>query len=325
MSRLAALPPSDAHGAFSDGRRRADHRARLSLPEALDAREEDHGASAPTSEHRRSHSGRATIEAASQVPMSVVIPARDAAATLGHVLDALACAGLPLNVVVVDDHSADATARLACRHPLRATVLRLPRRSGPGMARNVGVAVADAATICFLDADMLVSAQALAEHARRADDYVIAQGFRHNLALDTETGALPSAALGVPPDVEADGGAAPRSRANSVDAAFLSLPRAAFLNVGGFDPEFGRGWGYDDAYLGAKLIAAGLEVAPLRRAVGFHLITAHGEVLRRVRQPLERHNFQLYRRLLDAPTVGRGAAWFRQHTNRLLRESLLLA
>jgi len=38
------------------------------------------------------------------------------------------------------------------------------------------------------------------------------------------------------------------------------------------DAEFSRiGWGMEDTYLGACLIAAGLLVIPLRQAVGFHL------------------------------------------------------
>jgi hypothetical protein len=57
-----------------------------------------------------------------------------------------------------------------------------------------------------------------------------------------------------------------------VVTALLAAPRGAVLDVGGFEAEFGRiGWGMEDTYLGACLIAAGLLVIPLRQAVGFHL------------------------------------------------------
>lgn len=32
--------------------------------------------------------------------------------------------------------------------------------------------------------------------------------------------------------------------------------------------------GYEDTFLGATLIAAGLKVAPLRHSVGWHLVTS---------------------------------------------------
>jgi hypothetical protein len=57
-----------------------------------------------------------------------------------------------------------------------------------------------------------------------------------------------------------------------VVTALVAVPRAAVLDVGGLNPEFGRiGWGMEDTYLGACLIAADLLVIPLRQAVGYHL------------------------------------------------------
>lgn len=303
MKRLTTRPPPDDGG-------------------ILKGHQEAHGALARVP--RRPSDG--AISVATRTAIGVVIPARDAALTLGHVLDALASVQMPLEVVVVDDHSADNTARLACRHALPTTVLRLPRRSGPGMARNVGVAISEAETICFLDADMVVVETALAEHelsAKRGD--VVAQGLRRDLRLDPETGDLPPGARQLLLDAEVHARAASPPHRRPVDAAFLSLPRAAFVEVGGFDPQFGRGWGYDDAYLGQKLLAAGLEVERLRRAVGIHLLARYSEARRRARQPLQRDNLLLYRRLLNTPTADGAPARFRQHTNRLLRESLRLS
>lgn len=116
----------------------------------------------------------------------MVIPARDAAATLPALLDALVAQTLaPTEVVVVDDGSTDATAALAAAHPVVNCVLdadgansrresvapatnpRLlfagaaagaavgSRRTarGPGRARNAGVAATTAPLLAFTDAD----------------------------------------------------------------------------------------------------------------------------------------------------------------------------
>lgn len=88
--------------------------------------------------------------------VAVVIPARDAAATLGPCLDGLARQDLaePFTVIVVDNGSADGTASVAEAHPLRPTVLRRPRGEGPGAARNDGWRAApEAEVIAFTDAD----------------------------------------------------------------------------------------------------------------------------------------------------------------------------
>jgi glycosyltransferase involved in cell wall biosynthesis len=84
--------------------------------------------------------------------ISVVIPARDAAATLPRTLDALARQTLPrerFEVVVADDGSSDRTAAIA------GVADRLVRTDGvgPGAARNAAAAVAEGRLLAFTDAD----------------------------------------------------------------------------------------------------------------------------------------------------------------------------
>jgi glycosyltransferase involved in cell wall biosynthesis len=82
----------------------------------------------------------------------VVIPARDAAATIARaVASAQAQQPPPDEVLVVDDASHDNTAALA--RMLGARVLRLARHGGAAAARNAGVAATQAEIIGFLDAD----------------------------------------------------------------------------------------------------------------------------------------------------------------------------
>jgi glycosyltransferase involved in cell wall biosynthesis len=84
--------------------------------------------------------------------LSVVIPAHEAATTIGATLEGLAeqrGAG-PIEVIVVDDGSADATAAIAAEHGAR--VIRR-ERGGPAAARAEGVEAAASGRIAFLDAD----------------------------------------------------------------------------------------------------------------------------------------------------------------------------
>ncbi|MEB3332434.1 MAG: glycosyltransferase family 2 protein [Synechococcaceae cyanobacterium] len=92
--------------------------------------------------------------------LSVLIPARNEAATLPHLLAALARQSLqPGEVIVVDDHSSDDTAAIACRAadglPLR--VLQPPPLPegwcGKTWALHHGVLASRGALLLFLDAD----------------------------------------------------------------------------------------------------------------------------------------------------------------------------
>jgi glycosyltransferase involved in cell wall biosynthesis len=92
-------------------------------------------------------------------PVSVIIPAYRAAATIGRTLASLAAqTSRPAEVVVIDDCSADGTvaAAEACRAALggiRLVVLRQPANLGAGAARNRGLLAASQPLVGFLDAD----------------------------------------------------------------------------------------------------------------------------------------------------------------------------
>ena len=84
--------------------------------------------------------------------VSVIVPAKDAAATITATLEALAAQDFEegFEVVVVDDGSADETRAIAAAAD---TVVVDGPGFGAGPARNAGVAVARAPLLAFTDAD----------------------------------------------------------------------------------------------------------------------------------------------------------------------------
>jgi cellulose synthase/poly-beta-1,6-N-acetylglucosamine synthase-like glycosyltransferase len=298
--------------------------------------------------------------------MSVVIPAHDCAYSILPVLDALAAstAAGRFETIVVDDSSSDSTGELAADHPLRARVVRVHKRKGAGVARNVGTALAGGETVLFLDADMVLTSHVVHELAVRADDELVLIGFRHNVPYRSEGDptrpVLPSGA----PDIEQDhrvrwragsgrllySGIEPEAAVEGrplddtrdlldlgrrrwyqdwdlprmVVTAMVAVPRQAVVDAGGFEPEFSAGWGVEDTHLGAKLIAAGLKVAPMRQAVGFHIDPPDAAAAWRRKLALWPRNLELYRRLLEEPLPADGAARFRQVVEQSMADAEVL-
>ena len=110
-----------------------------------------------------------------------------------------------------------------------------------------------------------------------------------------------------------------------VVSALVAAPRAAVVDVGGFEAEFGRlGWGVDDTYFGACLIAAGLLVVPLRQLVGFHLDPPDADAQWQTKLASWPRTLGLYRRLLQEPPRRARAATFAADAKALLDDSVVL-
>ncbi len=85
--------------------------------------------------------------------ISVVMPAYNAAAFVRRAIESVWAQTLkPLELIVVDDGSADETAAVARRVDPRTIVIR-QQNGGPGAARNRGVQQARGNWIAFIDAD----------------------------------------------------------------------------------------------------------------------------------------------------------------------------
>jgi glycosyltransferase involved in cell wall biosynthesis len=154
--------------------------------------------------------------------VSVIIPARDAAPTLGRTLEALAAQDLagPFEVIVVDDGSRDQTPAIAKRFAPLVRLVRSERSEGPGAARNRGVAAASAPLLAFTDADCFPTAEWLArglESLARAD---LVQG---RVAPDPDTPRTP---FDRTLEIDRDGG--------FYQTANLFVSRETFEAAGGF-------------------------------------------------------------------------------------------
>src|SRR5437763_2971183 len=106
--------------------------------------------------------------------VSIVIPTFNAEFYVGGAIDsALAQQAVAVEVIVIDDASADATPSLVsaiAERDGRVRIERFTANAGPGAARNCGFAVARGQWIAVLDADDLMAPDRLS--------YLIAAGER---------------------------------------------------------------------------------------------------------------------------------------------------
>lgn len=87
--------------------------------------------------------------------ISVVIPVYNGGEDIGRCLDALNGSAYPsFEIILVDDSSTDDTVEIAGKKGVR--IVELTRRSGPALARNIGVEHAKGEIILFIDSDVEV-------------------------------------------------------------------------------------------------------------------------------------------------------------------------
>jgi len=110
---------------------------------------------------------------ASLEDMTVLIPARDEAKTLGQVLDALAEQGSNLSVIVANDQSTDSTAQIARNHSIAPRVIDVPSLpqgwTGKLWALEQARRVATKQRLVLLDADIRLAPGTLAGLRAKAD------------------------------------------------------------------------------------------------------------------------------------------------------------
>ena len=98
--------------------------------------------------------------------ISIVIPVYNGAAYLAACLKSIQeLRPAPIECIVVNDGSTDASARIA--QAVGVTVVSTSGRCGPGCARNLGAGIARGEILLFVDGDVVVPPDALARIAAR--------------------------------------------------------------------------------------------------------------------------------------------------------------
>jgi glycosyltransferase involved in cell wall biosynthesis len=200
--------------------------------------------------------------------VSVIVPARNARATIARALDALQSQDLdqPYEVIVVDDASDDDTAEIAGRAGPKVTVLRQPR-TGPSAARNAGAAAAAAPVLAFTDADCYPTSGWLAAGLRALETADLVQGA---VQPDSETVFLPF-----------DRTIWVERETGLYESANLIVRREAFERIGGFEewltPEIGKSFG-EDIWFGWRARRAGARTRYSPEALVHHAVFPRGPV-----------------------------------------------
>ncbi|GJG86373.1 hypothetical protein tb265_15540 [Gemmatimonadetes bacterium T265] len=171
--------------------------------------------------------------------VSVVVPTCDRGALLARtVRSVLAQRGVALEVIVVDDGSADDTAAtLAGFDDRRLTLLRHPRRQGVSVARNTGIAAASGGWVAFLDDDDLWAPDKLAGQVEAAERLGRAWACSGSVSFtETPRGGLRIVAGTPPPPAERIVERLPRRNAVPAGASNVLVRADALRTAGGFDP-----------------------------------------------------------------------------------------
>ncbi len=191
--------------------------------------------------------------------ISVVIPVHNASAFLPRCLGALKISTYQdFECVVVDDGSTDDSASLAAAGGAR--VISTGGQRGPAYARNRGVAASSGKIIFFVDADVLVQPDTLAQ---------IAKAFEENRTLDALIGSYDEEPA--EPNflsqyknlmhcfVHQQG----KRQASTFWTGCGAIRRCVFEEFGGFDESYVRP-SIEDIELGARLVRAGrvIELEP---------------------------------------------------------------
>jgi glycosyltransferase involved in cell wall biosynthesis len=246
--------------------------------------------------------------------VSVIIPCHNAAALLPAMLDSLAAdrPDVGWEVIVVDDRSTDATARIAEeRTDLPVRVVRTSGSGGPGAARNVGAAHAHGDLLLFLDHDDQVEAGYLAAMTDALRDADVVAG-----SLDVRL-LNPRWVVESRPDSVVDGLFDHFDFLPYAPSCAMGIRRSVFEAVGGFATGDG-----EDVDLSWRAQLQGYRIAHAPGAVLHYRYRS--SFIGLVRQAITYGAAQplLYRRFRGAGMPGRTAADVRAAWFGLLRETL---
>ncbi len=183
--------------------------------------------------------------------VSLVIPGRNASATIRQCLDAV----VPLlgrgveEIIFVDDGSTDNTARIVSEYPVRA--IRGDGR-GPGAARNLGWRAARGELVWFIDSDCVAQPDALERLTPHLGDATVggASGSYGNMRPDSLLACL------IHEEIVARHVRMPK-RVDFAATFNVVYRRRVLEQINGFDERLLKG---QDAELSWRVLAAGYQL-----------------------------------------------------------------
>jgi O-antigen biosynthesis protein len=194
---------------------------------------------------------------------SVIVPAYNAAATLGECLASIREQNYPdYETIVIDDGSTDSTLEVARQDGVRAVRIE---HAGLAAARNAGLKAASGEIVAFIDADARADRDWLYHLVETIVRRDVAAAAGPNFApapVNARAVAMASAP-GLPREVRAA-----EDRLAQLCGCNMAITMAALAKVGGFDPMFTAAG--DDVDLSWRLAASNQTLAYAPGAVVIH-------------------------------------------------------
>lgn len=183
-----------------------------------------------------------------QPHISVIIPVRNGAATIGNCLRSIKRSYFKdFEVIVVDDHSTDATPDIARQHQCR--LVAAEEGSGANAARNLGASLAKGEIFVFIDSDVVINRETLLGIAERLEEEgvdavvgIYTAKHRHETLVSQYKNLwVRYSYIKSPPAID------------WLFGAISGIRRKAFENLGGFDSSLLAQHGNDDIEAGKRL------------------------------------------------------------------------
>ncbi|MEW6131442.1 MAG: glycosyltransferase family 2 protein [Acidobacteriota bacterium] len=206
---------------------------------------------------------------------SIIVPTKNRADLLKRFLPAFAEqeTEVPYEVIIVNNHSTDATAAVVLEATKRWSHIRTieEQRSGGARCRHAGALAARSPILIFVDDDMLVEPQLVAEHLK------VHETHPDSCVLGNIISAVGTHPFDRMMAYIYDG---PKSTlANRKPTAFdfwsgnLSMARDLYFRLGGYSEELAELRCGEDMEFGLRLTAAGMEMHFAPKAIAHHHFT----------------------------------------------------
>jgi len=231
--------------------------------------------------------------------------------------------------------------KLLAEKSIKSNFIRSYDNKGRACARNLGAQLASGDVLFFIDADVVLSKSYIKDSMVRHQflDKIVLVGFKENIEINDKrlkdsnkisepnifsdfrfktianegwTGLYPVKGKKIIECMKETDCfkkfsfgkiCGPFDLSCMVVSHNISLRKKEFERVGGFNVEFGASWGFEDTFLGSKLVADNNFIVPLLSSGIFHIELINektkGVRVEKTKQLL--NNFQVYKKFINQP------------------------